>query len=359
MKPVGAAVAVAAALALARPGAAHPMPFSTLDVRLDETAIELSVTAHVFDLGHDLGVAPALLLDPAVAAERGPAIASLLRPRLEIAADGIPLTGAWTPPEVVAERQALRAHVRFPISAAPGTLTIATTLFPYDRDHQTFVNVYEAGQLATQVILDGTHRRLEHFTGTGSGRWAVSKRFVAAGVRHILSGLDHLLFLVALLLVGGSVRRLLLVVSAFTAGHSITLSLAALAIVGPPSRIIEPAIALSIVIVGTDNLLSRGGRDLRAWIALGFGLVHGFGFAGVLQEMGLPRRAVGWSLFSFNLGVELGQLLVVVMVAAALAALRSRSEQAGRRLAFAGSVAVAAVGTVWFIQRLFFPGGIS
>ena len=147
--------------------------------------------------------------------------------------------------------------------------------------------------------------------------------------------------------------------TAFTVAHSITLSLAALDIVSPPARIIEPAIALSIVYVGADNLLVRGGRDVRAWIAFAFGFIHGFGFANVLREMDLPTRALGWSLFAFNLGVEVGQLLVVVAVASLLSALRSRSELVGRRLAFAGSIVVMAAGTYWFIQRVFFPGGLS
>ena len=98
---------------------------------------------------------------------------------------------------------------------------------------------------------------------------------------------------------------------------------------------------------------------MRAWIAFAFGFIHGFGFANVLREMNLPTRALGWSLFSFNLGVEIGQLLVVLVVASALLALRSRDEAAGRRLAFAGSLAVIVMGAFWFIQRVFFPGGIA
>ena len=103
----------------------------------------------------------------------------------------------------------------------------------------------------------------------------------------------------------------------------------------------------------------HGGRDVRAWIAFAFGLIHGFGFANVLREMDLPSRALGWSLFSFNVGVEIGQVFVVVAVASALAALRARSEAAGRRLAVAGSIVVIAAGAYWFIQRVFFPGGMA
>jgi hypothetical protein len=116
---------------------------------------------------------------------------------------------------------------------------------------------------------------------------------------------------------------------------------------------------LSIVYVGADNLLMKDGRDVRAWIAFAFGFIHGFGFASVLREMDLPARALGWSLFSFNAGVEIGQLIVVAAVATALSAVRSRNEMAGRRLAFAGSLAVMAAGAFWFVQRVFFPGGIS
>jgi hydrogenase/urease accessory protein HupE len=93
------------------------------------------------------------------------------------------------------------------------------------------------------------------------------RRFVPSGVHHILIGPDHLLFLVGLLLLGGSIRQLIAVVTAFTVAHSITLSLAALSIVTPPARVVEPAIALSIVYVGADNLMVHGGRDVRAWIA--------------------------------------------------------------------------------------------
>ena len=103
----------------------------------------------------------------------------------------------------------------------------------------------------------------------------------------------------------------------------------------------------------------RGGPDVRGWIAAAFGLIHGFGFATVLKEMNLPRPALLWSLFSFNVGVEIGQVIVVIAVATALAALRSRSESAGRRVAFAGSLVVIAAGTFWFIQRVFFPGGMA
>jgi hydrogenase/urease accessory protein HupE len=230
-------------------------------------------------------------------------------------------------------------------------------LFPYDPQHRTFVNVYEGGD-PTQAILDAGRTRFEYFAGTRQGAAAVVRKFVPAGIHHILIGPDHILFLVGLLLLGGSFTRLALIVTGFTLAHSVTLSLAALNVVNPPASLIEPAIALSIVFVGADNLLKKDGRDVRAWIAFGFGFIHGFGFASVLREMDLPARALGWSLFSFNVGVEIGQLAIVAAVAAALAAVRSRSEVIGRRLAWAGSVAVIAAGTFWFAERVMFPGGL-
>ena len=338
---------------------AHPAPFSYIDLRLQPNTIESTVVAHVFDVAHDLNIAnPDSLLDPAFAARYSRAFAALVAARMSVAADGRVLEPEWSEIDVVPDRQSVRVHARYRISAPPGTLTIDAALFPYDSAHQTFLNIYD-GDALTQAILDRGRTRFEYFAGTRQGALAVIRKFVPAGIHHILIGPDHLLFLVGLLLLGGSIRQLALVVTAFTIAHSITLSLAALNLIIPPARIIEPAIALSIVYVGADNLLIRDGRDVRAWIAFAFGFIHGFGFATVLRGMNLPRRALGWSLFSFNLGVEVGQLLVVLVVATALAALRARSEQAGRQLAFAGSVVVIAAGAFWFIQRVFFPGGIS
>jgi hydrogenase/urease accessory protein HupE len=342
-----------------RPAAAHPVPFTYLDLRVQPGAIEGTLVAHIFDLAHDLQIDPAeRLLDPAVATQHSHAIAELFAGRLTVVADGVTLTPQWTTAQVVADRQSLKFGVRFAVSRPPGVVSVNARMFPYDPQHQTFLNVYE-GEALTQAILDAGRTRFEYFAGTRQGAMAVVSRFLAAGIRHIAIGPDHLIFLVGLLLLGGTMRQFAVIVTAFTLAHSLTLSLAALNIVSPPARLIEPAIALSIVYVGADNLLIRDGRDVRVWIAIAFGFIHGFGFAGVLREMDLSPRALGWSLFAFNAGIEIGQLIVVAIVAAALSALRAKSEAAGRRLAFAGSIVVMAAGTFWFIQRVFFPGGIS
>jgi hydrogenase/urease accessory protein HupE len=348
-------------LAVAVPAVAHPVPFSYLDLRVDRNTsqpVSGTLTVHVFDAAHELGLEPPeRLLAPNAAAAHAAALEGILTRRLWIEADGRPLAIAWGNVEAVADKQSLRMPFVISDAKMPGRLTVSATLFPYDPNHQTFVNIYEFGALTRQAMLDARHASIEHFTGSAQGTLAVIARFVPAGIQHILIGPDHILFLIGLLLLGGSVRRLFFVVTSFTVAHSITLSIAALNILSPPSRVVEPLIALSIIYVGCDNLLIRGGRDVRAWIAFTFGLVHGFGFASVLREMDLPQRALGWSLFSFNVGVEIGQLLVVILVASALAALRHRSEAASRRLAFAGSIVVVIAGTFWFVQRVFFAGG--
>ena len=323
-------------------------------------AIEGTLIAHIYDVAHDLNVEPI-----GAAARSGRrrhvqrrTIVRMLSGGLEIAADGRVLTA-----DLVGARD--RRGSAIAAAARPLHASIAHRArsrlprrsFRTIPSHQTFVNIYE-GDTLTQAILDRGKARFEYFAGSRQGVLAVIRRFVPAGIHHILIGPDHLLFLVGLLLLGGTIRQLALVVTSFTVAHSITLSLAALNIVSPPARIIEPAIALSIVYVGADNLLVHGGRDVRAWIAFAFGFIHGFGFANVLREMDLPARALGWSLFSFNFGVEIGQLLVVLVVASAFAVLRARSETAGRRLVFAGSIVVVAAGTFWFVQRVFFPGGM-
>ena len=347
-------------LLLGAPGPvlAHQVPFSYLDLRLQRDAIEGTLVAHIADLGHDLKIEPVeRLLDPAVAATQSRAIADMFSGRLVITVDDHAVVPQWSEAEVVATRQSLRLRFRAPVEAAPGQVSVEGDLFPYDPGHRTFVNIYEESAL-TQAILDWDNPRFGYYSGSTQGRLAVVRRFIPAGIEHILIGPDHILFLIGLLLPGGSLRRLAVIVTAFTVAHTITLSLAALSIVNLPANIVEPAIALSIVYVGADNLLRRGGRDARAWIAFAFGFIHGFGFAFVLREMDLPARALGWSLFSFNLGVEIGQLLIVVLVASALAALRARSEALGRRLAFVGSWGVVGAGAFWYIQRIFFPGGI-
>ena len=228
-------------------------------------------------------------------------------------------------------------------------------MFPYDPQHRPSQCVRERRIALRPPGINKTTFRTQ---STRQGIWAIPKRFVPAGVHRMLIGADHLMFLAGLLLLGGTLKQLLIVVSAFTVAHSITLSLAALGVVIPPANAVGPAMALSVVYVGADNR-GRAGGAIRGVGACGFGLIHGFGFANVLREMDLPNRALGWTVFSFNIGVEIGQLVVVVLIASLFAWIRSRSEAAGRRLAMAGSLVVMLAGASWFVQRVFFSGGTA
>ena len=355
-----APLALAGLLLTAAAAFAHPAPFSYLDLQLDAGGLRGTLVVHDLDAAHDLGVANAdSLLDPAEAARRRDALIAILGPRLSLILDGQPAQITWGAIDVVPDRQSLQ--LAFTVSnSRPGHIAIHAYVFPYDPIHQTFINIYEDTALKLQLILDAAHQNAEYYSGSTQGRLAVVRTFVLSGIEHILIGPDHILFLIGLLLLGGTLARLAMIVTSFTIGHSITLSLAALDVLSPPARIIEPLIALTIVVVGADNLLvirnagDKKATDIRAWLAIAFGLIHGFGFAYVLKEFGLPKAALGWSLFAFNLGVEIGQLIIVAFAAGALGFIRRHSESASRRVAIAGSIAVIAAGSYWFVQRVFF-----
>jgi hypothetical protein len=170
------------------------------------------------------------------------------------------------------------------------------------------------------------------------------------GVEHILTGFDHLVFLLGLLLVGGSISAMLGVITAFTVAHSFTLALAALGLVAPPSAIVEAAIAASILYVGLENLVVERPRH-RARLTFAFGLVHGFGFAGALAEAGLRDHVVP-TLLGFNLGVEAGQLAVAAVVLPLLVLARRRaSTPAWGRAVRVASVGICLAGAGWLVER--------
>jgi hydrogenase/urease accessory protein HupE len=248
-----------------------------------------------------------------------------------------------------------RKLVAMDFTAAPGHGQIVARgpLFAYDPAHETYLNVFVDGKLRVQDLLTNDHHESACDVAAGVSIPEVVARFIVQGVKHIFQGPDHIAFVVGLLLLGGGLRRLLKIVTAFTAAHSLTLAAATLGILQPPSRIVEPAIALSIVCIGIENLRHRPGMpDRRALLAFCFGLVHGFGFASVLRETGLPAGALGWSLASFNLGVEMGQATIVLSLAPILAWVGTWSERASWRVAFAGSWVIVCAGGYWFAERL-------
>jgi hydrogenase/urease accessory protein HupE len=350
--------AILAALFLAVPASAHPVPFSYLDLEVHDTAVDGRIRAHLTDLAPVLGLSdPQALLDPAVRNAHRAEIERYFATHIDFENGGF-ARAKWGAMSVVDADEAI--ELTFSIPGKPeGALSIDTSMFPADPNHQTFINVYEGSDRPQQYILSADSDPVIYYRGTTAGAFAVMATFIPSGVHHIMIGPDHILFLIGLLLLGGSLRKLVTIVTAITIGHSITLTLAALNIVNPPAWLIEPAIALSIVVVGADNLLQRKeqGRDLRAWVAGAFGLIHGFGFANVLREFGLPQEALGWSLFSFNVGVELGQLVIVLVVGLALALLRRRLPTVAEKWVVpGGSIVVIAAGAYWFVERVFFGG---
>lgn len=189
--------------------------------------------------------------------------------------------------------------------------------------------------------------------GTGEIAWS----YLVLGVEHILGGIDHLLFVLALLLVVRGARRIVLTVTAFTVAHSITLVAATLGWVHVPGPPVEAMIALSIVFVAAEavhGLQGRPGLTARApWIvAFSFGLLHGFGFAGALAEVGLPQKAIPVALLMFNVGVELGQLIFVAVALAVGALLARLRLPRPERLQWAACYAIGAVAMFWVIERV-------
>jgi hypothetical protein len=247
---------------------------------------------------------------------------------------------------------------------ASPTLRVGYTLFrETDRQHRGLLNYVEHGASRSVVL---TADAPEQFIGGDTGGWL--RQFLAythEGIWHIWLGYDHILFLLSLLLPAVLVRRdgrwqaatsfraafvdVAKVVTAFTLAHSITLTLAALGVVALPSRFVESAIALSVVLAALNNVVPvvAHGRWLAAF---GFGLLHGFGFAGALQDLGLPTGSLAVSLAGFNVGVELGQLAIVAVFLPI--AFRLRATVVYRRgLLAGGSAAIAAIAAVWLVER--------
>ena len=177
--------------------------------------------------------------------------------------------------------------------------------------------------------------------------------FLSLGVKHILTGYDHLLFLFGLLLVARGFFSSLGIITSFTIAHSITLAVATLHLVQIPSRIVEPLIAVSIVFIGIENLLRGDVPKARRLVPFGFGLIHGFGFASALREAGIGSSTGGiiLPLFSFNLGVELGQIMVAALALPILWKLRENPMFIARWVP-ACSAAVVLLGSFWFVQRV-------
>ena len=266
----------------------------------------------------------------------------------------------------------LSLTAKCPLLDAKKTVLTArySMLFDVDPSHRGLVQWIGPGQdpaSAAQALVFGTESAEQTLTLQPAGRWQTFRQYLVDGVWHIWIGYDHILFLLSLLLpavllrrnhqwepaptLGGSFKEVLKVVTAFTLAHSITLSLAAMGIISLPSRLVESVIAASVVLAALNNL--RGTIEGKRWVmAFVFGLIHGFGFASVLADLGLPKEALALALVGFNAGVEVGQLsIVAVFLPVAFALRKTRFYRVG--VLTGGSLIVAALASWWLAQRLF------
>lgn len=406
---LAAAAALLSALAAALPAAAHQRSQSYSTWHVDGEAVRAIWSVTAFE-------ATRLPAESVSQDALGRALADHLADTVSLRRGGAPCS-ASAPPRVLRARPGhLRVELAFGCPGA-GPLELTSHAFlELAPSHLHFARVVPAegstGEPAvervfdaarpTQPLQDGAARR----EGTGSG--AGFSRYVALGTEHILIGYDHLAFLLSLILLGGGLRELVGVVTGFTLGHSVTLSLAALGWVQVDGSLVEALIGFSIALVAAENLAVRGGvhvalargaavvlallaglaaagwppgsppwvtlaglalfsacylrlaatpgasRRFRPAITLLFGLVHGFGFASVLAEIGLPKERLLAGLFGFNLGVELGQLAVVLAIAALGGLARALVAAAPRGLAVdALSAALCALGLFWFAIRAY------
>ena len=306
----------------------HPLHLTTITVHLDGASTRVTATAHV---AHLAGARPQ---------ESIPA-------RLRLRLDGTPFRPSETSLSVDETGQTITWQGREARKAS--VVAVDAPLFPDSPGDSTIVLVYRNGELVDKTMLDQESPRAVLAETT----FAFSRRFIGMGIHHILSGLDHVLFVLGLVLVRGTLRGLLAVITAFTVAHSITLTMTTLQVGSLPSWLVEPLIALSIVAVGAENLIARTlNLERRIWIAFGFGFFHGFGFAGALAETGLPGDAVAWTLAAFNTGVEIGQACVVVLAVPFLRLLDYRSPVLATAFRRCASIAIAAAGALWFVERL-------
>jgi hydrogenase/urease accessory protein HupE len=332
---------------------AHDAPTSFLDLHTTGDGIDVTLTASTIDLAHDLPtIEPDMLLRAARAEQEKVALGAGILAHLTITAEGKALVGELRQLEPLPEKRDLRMSFHFGWDRVPKVVTVQCHLFPYDPRHRTFINFYDRARLERQEIFTNERMTVSYAVGNQQSTALIVRQFLLEGGHHIFIGPDHILFIIGLLLLGGSLMQLFKIVTAFTIAHSITLGLATFHIVSPPAALVEPAIALSIVFVGINAFYGTRRHDPRLLFAFCFGLIHGFGFANALQEMMLPRHALGWSLFAFNAGVEIGQACIVVTIAPVLALLRNRTPIFSERLVTTGALCVVTAGAFWFFQRV-------
>ncbi len=338
---------------------AHEMDRSYALVSLGEDSLRLSLTVHEPEMrllvpaldrnGDQVLWAEEMLAGVSMAADT-------LQGLISLRSDGsdLDLLGAGVQTDVDGEGNLIaRLTVR---AQTPGNLRrleldLTRYLAPLPGDHRNLLRVRIPGQPVEVAVLSAAEP--VHGIGvSGLAReslWAQAGRFVVLGVEHIFLGYDHVLFLIALILVGSRLGTLVKIVTAFTVAHSVTLILAALEWVSLPSRLVESGIALSIAYVAAENFWLRR-ADHRWILTFLFGFVHGFGFANVLRELGLPSRGLVASLLAFNVGVEVGQVAIVTLLFPLI--LWSARRPGHARVLQGLSAVILLFGLGWLVERV-------
>jgi hydrogenase/urease accessory protein HupE len=277
--------------------------------------------------------------------------------------DKIRLTAAGQKQDKLIIKPTIATSISANLVAAPKTHSSLLLQYhwsaPIDQlqmHYQLFVPGVNTARCLAQILRDGRVDNLVFTPDTPTAAlidapiFQQISSFIRLGIEHIWTGYDHILFLISLLMLGGKLRYLLKVVTAFSLSHSVTLCLAALNMISIPSRWVEIAIALSIGYVAAENL--RRQPPLARWqLAFGFGLIHGLGFSSALQELDLPRNNLVTSLASFSVGIELGQFAIVLAIYFALTYLHKCPWDRTMRQIM--SIGVMVMSAIWLCERIF------
>lgn len=341
---------------------AHPPGLSSLDVSIKATQVDIKVTFALQDIEAFSPMDSDLDAEVSDAEREAakPAIAKLMAEQLGIVIDSQPIKP--TELGLVSFDDQNNAQVTFDYAAVPHRLLqIQSNFLSLLPDgHQQYLTIRAVdGRVMQEKMLgkQNVQAVLEIGEGEASGISSVSlfytfSDFFKLGVEHIVTGYDHLLFLFALLAVTHSFWPAIKIITFFTVAHSITLACAGLNIVELPSSFVEPFIAATIIYVAVENIIRGDHPKGRHWLTFGFGLVHGFGFAGVLRELDITSGDAGilLPLLSFNLGIETGQIAVASIVLPAIWWLNNRVETAEKFLKGC-SFLVSLMGLYWLLER--------
>ncbi|MBR0777344.1 HupE/UreJ family protein [Bradyrhizobium diazoefficiens] len=344
---------------LASPAWAHEINLSTARVALtpDRTVtVEAGLKGSDVDrlVGTKIYDARADAVDPAGVGAASAAILTYFRTHMAVAVGGSACEERDA--AVIADGDGILFRGRFSCANIAGDIVYRSTVLTEDNSAARQIALIAQGGREFQALLDAGNTSVT-LSAPAPSRLSTMRRYLVTGIEHIFLGYDHIAFLIAVMLWARRLVPIIKIVTAFTIAHSLTLSLAALGVVVIPGRIVEPAIAASIVFVAVENFFSRD-VDKRWRVALLFGLIHGFGFAGALREVGLPPNAIVPALAAFNIGVEIGQVAIVAVVLPVLGLLDrmttvDRAEPVrAARLVYAVSAMIGVLGGYWLLSRV-------